>query len=197
MGTNVAYGYPSYDTGMSDVHSNFVIANYGASQAFDTDDGSAWYNIYNNFGWNAQGYKNDYGGYNVNFYNNLNVAWGWKGMRVGNEACWNIGRTHYEGPSNKVYNNKCIVYSDIGTITTINTPTSLKGSALEMRNNSYHSIYGNVTWKMGDPNASNGWQIYDLKQVQDILGFDQNSSVGTIPSNEQILQWAKEVLDIN
>merc|ERR1712228_695906 len=143
---------------------------------------------------NAQGYKNDYGGYNVNFYNNLNVAWGWKGQRVGNEACWNIGNTHYEGPSNKIYNNKCIVYSDIGTITTVNSPTALKGSSLLMMNNSYHSIYGNVTWKMG---TSNGWTVYDLKQVQSLLGFENMSSIGTIPSNEQILQWAKEVLNID
>ena len=34
--------------------------------------------------------QNDYGGYNVNFYNNLNVAWG---NKAGNQACWNIEAT--------------------------------------------------------------------------------------------------------
>eukprot|EP01083_Nonionella_stella_P190494 705505_1 len=189
--TNVSYGYPSYDTAYSNVHSNFIFANYGSSQAFDTDDGSAWYNIYNNFGWNAQGYKNDYGGYNVNFYNNLNVVWG---NKAGNEACWNIEQTHYHGPSNKVYNNKCIVYSNRGTIITVRAPTSYKGSSLVMTNNSYFSVYGNVTWQMTNHNG--GLDIYDLSQVQTILGFEANSSVDTIPKNKQILQWAKEVLHL-
>ena len=46
--TSLVHGYPSYDVLYTNVHSNFIIANYGGSQAFDTDDGSAWYNIYDN-----------------------------------------------------------------------------------------------------------------------------------------------------
>eukprot|EP01084_Bolivina_argentea_P030682 56811_1 len=74
--TKLAHGTPSWDSGYSNVHHNFIFANYGASQGFDTDDGSSWYNIYNNFNWYALAYKNDYGGYYVNYYNNINVLWG-------------------------------------------------------------------------------------------------------------------------
>jgi len=34
-----------------------VIANYGASQGFDTDDGSSWYDIHDNFFFMADAWK--------------------------------------------------------------------------------------------------------------------------------------------
>ena len=49
--TDVAYGKskPSYDAAMTNVTQNLIWANYGSSQGHDTDDGSSWYNISNNF----------------------------------------------------------------------------------------------------------------------------------------------------
>ena len=47
--TDVKYGSPSYTAQMNEVGGNMIIANYGASQGFDTDDGSSWYNIHDNF----------------------------------------------------------------------------------------------------------------------------------------------------
>ena len=37
--------------------SGSVIANYGASQGFDTDDGSSWYDIHDNFFFMADAWK--------------------------------------------------------------------------------------------------------------------------------------------
>ncbi len=79
--TNVAHGFPSYDAIYNNISSNFIFANYGGSQGFDTDDGSAWHNIESNFYYSGSAYKNDYGGYNVNYINNMNVA-----LRNGNTA---------------------------------------------------------------------------------------------------------------
>ena len=73
-------------------------------------------------------------------------------------------------------------------------PTSYKGSALMMQNNSYYSVFGNVTWQM--TNHSGGLEIYNLSQMQSILGFEYNSNVSTIPKNQLILEWAKETLGI-
>ena len=187
--STVAHGYPSYDALYTEVHHNFIFANYGASQAFDTDDGSAWYDIHDNFGWDAQGVKNDYGGYNKKFHDNLNVVWGNKAR---NEACWNIGATHYEGPTDNIWGNRCIVYSNGGPIVTIRSPTSYKGSALVMQNNSYFSVFGNTTWQMSKEGG--GDAFYNLEEIQSILGFEKDSTVSTIPSNDQIIEWAKEVL---
>ena len=40
--SDVYNGKPSYTAQMNGVYNNFIIANYGASQGFDTDDGSSW-----------------------------------------------------------------------------------------------------------------------------------------------------------
>ena len=48
---------------MNNVNNNFITANYGASQGFDTDDGSSFYNIHDNFFFMADGWKMDYGGH--------------------------------------------------------------------------------------------------------------------------------------
>eukprot|EP01049_Picozoa_sp_SAG25_P009223 SAG25_NODE_895_length_4876_cov_4.475822_7_plen_71_part_00 len=56
---------------MNNVDHNLIIANYGASQGFDTDDGSSWYNITNNFFFLADGWKMDYGGHDSFFNDNL------------------------------------------------------------------------------------------------------------------------------
>ena len=58
----MATGEPSYTAAVSHVTNNFVIANYGSSQGFDTDDGSSFYNISDNFFFMADAWKMDYGG---------------------------------------------------------------------------------------------------------------------------------------
>ena len=53
--STIKYGTPSYEAQMNTVQNNFIIANYGASQGFDTDDGSSWYDIHDNFFFLADG----------------------------------------------------------------------------------------------------------------------------------------------
>lgn len=187
--TKVAYGYPSFDSKYSNITNNFIIANYDGSEAFDTDDGSAWYNIYSNFFYDSQGIKNDYGGYNMNYYNNLNICWN----KGGSGACWDIGPTRYNGPSDSIYNNICIYYNQ-DVVYTILTPTSLKGSNFKAYNNSYYSPNGNTSCQYQIQNGN--VNIYQIEQVYDALGFEKGSNGGTIPSNQQILEWATNILNM-
>ncbi len=60
--SDVFDGSPSYRAATNNVNKNFIIANYGSSQGFDTDDGSSWYDIHNNFFFMADAWKMDYGG---------------------------------------------------------------------------------------------------------------------------------------
>ena len=69
--SDVKYGRPSYTAAMNQVANNFIIANYGASQGFDTDDGSSWYDIHDNFFFMADAWKMDYGGHDSKFMNNV------------------------------------------------------------------------------------------------------------------------------
>jgi hypothetical protein len=69
--STVKDGTPSYVAQMSNVANNFIIANYGASQGFDTDDGSSWYDIHDNFFFMADAWKMDYGGHDSRFTDNV------------------------------------------------------------------------------------------------------------------------------
>ena len=187
--TNVAYGYPSFDSAYTNITNNFIIANYAGSQSFDTDDGSAWYRIYSNFFWDSQGIKNDYGGYNMYYYDNLNVCWN----KGGSGACWDIGPTKYDGDTDYIYNNICIYYNQ-DLLYNIQTPTSLPGSSFEIYNNSYYSPNGNATclYQIEDGNMIE----YKVEDVYVALGFEKDSSSGIIPSNKQIIEWAKDILNM-
>ena len=190
--TTVAHGTASYDSAMTDVHHNFIMANYGAAQGFDTDDGSAWFNIVSNLNWDALGYKNDYGGYNVKYARNVNVCWGGK---CNGNACWNIGPTQYAGPSNAVFENKCIVFgsdSAQSAIAHIAYPTSRKGSALRMHNNSYYTESANALLAMA--NASYDSNLFNVSEMQREFGLEMGSVSAGIPSNAQIIEWARETL---
>jgi hypothetical protein len=56
---------------MNHITHNMIIANYGSSQGFDTDDGSSWYNISSNFFYDADATKMDYGGHDMVFSDNV------------------------------------------------------------------------------------------------------------------------------
>ena len=50
-------GPASYAPASTDTANNAIIANYGASQGFDNDDGSSFYNTHDNWYWDAAGFK--------------------------------------------------------------------------------------------------------------------------------------------
>lgn len=54
-------GKDSFESVPTNVHENFIFANYGGSQGFDTDDGSSFYHIHDNMMYAADGMKMDYG----------------------------------------------------------------------------------------------------------------------------------------
>ena len=46
-----------YASLLSEVHANYIDAGYGGSQAFDNDDGSAFFDIHDNFFFHSDGFK--------------------------------------------------------------------------------------------------------------------------------------------
>ena len=65
---------------MYHIHNNFFLANYGAGQSVDNDDGSSYYNIQGNVMYAAGGLKSDYAGHDKLFQGNLNIGGGGCGM---------------------------------------------------------------------------------------------------------------------
>ena len=67
-------GAASYASALSETHHSMIIANYGASQGFDNDDGSSYYDTHDNFFYDASGFKMDYGGHDSRFHANAVIA---------------------------------------------------------------------------------------------------------------------------
>ena len=69
--TTIASGGASqdYNSLHSAVEHNLLTANYGGAQGFDNDDGSSFYDHYENFVRGA-GFKMDYGGHDSLFHSN-------------------------------------------------------------------------------------------------------------------------------
>ena len=190
--TKVAYGYPSYDAGYTNVRSNFVFANYGGSQSFDTDDGSAWFNISGNFFYDALAYKNDYGGYSVNYFNNINVA-----LTSGEQDSWGIGNLNRAGPGNIIFNNKIVVF---GCPYTPPHYCDINGQlfnqealpAIQLYNNSYYTPNGNASLIVGYSDDN----YYSLEEMRKKYKKCQDSTNNTVPSVDTIVGWAADLLNI-
>jgi hypothetical protein len=50
-------GEPSFKPLPTQTTRNFILANYGASEGFDNDDGSSFYHTYENVFYSSDGFK--------------------------------------------------------------------------------------------------------------------------------------------
>ena len=123
----------------ADILHNFMICNYGGSQGVDTDDGSTWYNIYNNFYCDCDGLKMDYGGHNVNFYQNIVVTFLYDAQNFLNLAPFNENGRR---PGDSIYNNK-FVLMECTAKELIVLLQCFVGTPVLTWNNSYYTKHGN------------------------------------------------------
>jgi len=95
-------GPATYAAALSETSHSMIIANYGASQGFDNDDGSSWYDTHDNFFYDADGFKMDYGGHDSKFHHNVVIA-------VHGQNC--VGTASFiAGHATSLYENDCVVY---------------------------------------------------------------------------------------
>ena len=95
-------GIATYNSKDTETTHSMIIANYGASQSFDNDDGSSWYDTHDNFFYDASGFKMDYGGHDSRFRSNVVIA-------LRGQNC--IGTTVFvAGHADQYYDNDCVVY---------------------------------------------------------------------------------------
>jgi len=197
--TEIANGSPSFTPAMSEVSSNFIIANYGASQGFDTDDGSSWFDIHDNFLYQSDGKKMDYGGHDCAFHDNIVFVEGKDGQN-----CINT-QSFLPGHGSRWFSNKCILADskNVGTTSgcdcpgksrvktrngTLARPPSQCG--VEMHDNQYFArpeLPGNVTMSCAGPVL-----LYDWLSS----GSDEGSGVFEMPSDALLIAWAREKLGL-
>ena len=112
-------GQASYAPALSETVGMFIIANYGSSQGYDNDDGSNHDWSHDNFFYQADGFKMDYGGHDSIFESNVIVVRPYDGQNCYN--MWNF----VEGHQDRLNNNTCASnLSRAATTLEIPTPDS-------------------------------------------------------------------------
>lgn len=184
---------PGWNPAYSDIALNVILANYGGSQGFDNDDGSSWYDIHHNVIY-GEGLKQDYGGHDSKYRNNLNLVHKFDSQNCINTWPFKLG----QGPcgdwsesdaqcshAHHFANNTCIVlYTDIYSGGTGGCPPNLETMA-QLSDNAYFTPNGNATTRDCGP----------LAKLQ-AGGAEARSTAGLIPLDATWLQWAKTILKL-
>lgn len=199
--TDVAYGTPSYDAGFTSVDHNFIIANYGSSQGFDTDDGSSWYDIHHNFMFDADGWKDDYGGHDSRFTDNI-VYVGVQNDQKDGQNCfnsWSVLSNH----GSVWANNTCILLHSkrIGEVDGCECPgPNLKPPntqcGLLLGGNRY---YSRTDGRFGTLNVSvqcGGDKDIFFDEFQSKHGSDSGSMLFEMPSDDFLFYAVRKLLGL-
>jgi len=171
--TTIRNGTPSMTPAVRSIHHNFFIDNYSPQENVDNDDGSAYYNTHDNFlVYGGYGIKSDFGGHDNYHHGNIYAY-------VGEPFCITVGATNMRnGHVDKFYSNKAVI-----TGTTVGHRLKCNGTGVtEVHDNEYYTSTGAVI-ECGVDLAV--WQH---------SGHDQGSSVSTLPTDEDIIDWAKAKL---
>ena len=198
--SDIKYGTPSYEAQMNNVQNNFIIANYGASQGFDTDDGSSWYNITHNFFFEADAWKMDYGGHDSAVTHNV-IYHGDGADHDGGDGqnCLNIWSFL---PEHGVpyTNNKCILPRSnnlFGSLSGCECPGNAPMLPWHSPADKNPQSECGITFDSNEYFTHNG-SAHALKCGDfDTVGKAKNeptSTVSTLPTDDQLVIWAKEVL---
>ena len=197
------------------IRHNFIIANYGASEAVDNDDGSSWFHIHSNLFYDSYGFKMDYGGHDSVYEDNLSIA-----LPAGRSQCFGMGG-FFQGHTDILKRNRCLVGLGQASAQLIQSGTkeeyisddgvvdedgkaydndvvddvigTLWGGCEEpsftarLSFNEYFTPTGSASIQCGDSK-------YSLEQVKDQFGVELNSTVGTLPEIDTILDWAEDLL---
>ena len=187
---------PGWNPAYSEITRNVIIANYGGSQGFDNDDGSSWYDIHHNVIY-GEGLKQDYGGHDSKYHDNLNIVHRYDGQncinawpfKMGQGPCgdWSKG-TERCSHAHHFENNKCIVlYTDIyspGAGGCVTPSDSRKEGGAYLANNAYFT-----------PNAGNATMkgCGNLQKLQKD-GSEMGSKAYGIPADAEWIKWANALL---
>lgn len=191
---------PSFGVLPNDISGNVIMANYGASQGVDNDDGSSFYRIHDNVFYGAEGFKMDYGGHDSSFFDNLVLVMPYDGSN-----CINVGGFK-PGVGDAFYNNTCVsgigewdMGSGCGSPACANRSHSVPDmdvvghvsqcdpARTSLAKNRYFTPNGNATMQCGGTAIS-------IAEVQTRFGNEHGSSTATLPSAEQVLAWVEAMV---
>ena len=166
--TTVRTGEPSMQMQWREIHHNFFIDNYSPQEDVDNDDGSAYYHTHHNFlVYGNNGMKNDFGGHDNLQHDNI---YAYVGKAIGISP-------QLPGHQDQFFENKVVLTgTDLGDFACTGNAT------LIIHDNAYYTASGNLT-EYGMPLSS--WQA---------RGGDKGSKISSLPSDSEILLWARDML---
>lgn len=211
-------GVPSFTALPTTITGNLIVANYGSSQGVDNDDGSSFFDTHDNVFYMADGFKMDYGGHDSKFYNNLVVNYPYDGQR-----CLNLGGGFKPGHGDLFFNNTCIVglgggmrkpsgcgdpscfpmcagldpfKSECGLSHSPPAPLDKVGgmgdcdsTVIKVHGNRYFSPNGNASVECSG-------SIMTIAEAQKRFNIELGSTAGPIPTDDEIVAWAKATLSM-
>ncbi|KAH8057620.1 hypothetical protein JL722_6706 [Aureococcus anophagefferens] len=187
---------------------NAIIANYGGSQGVDNDDGSSWYDIFDNFFY-GEGLKNDYGGHDSSYHGNVNVVHPYDGQNCINVWAFDasapgpcVGGPETAEPCSHAHlfhDNVCVLLTDVaqGYGTQQQVACAAKDGTFnpkapdqmaKMRDNRYYTTNGSAFLKCPDKT-----ELASLAFLQS-GGVELGSTEGTIPDDATIMAWGRAAL---
>lgn len=181
---NEETGEKTYVPRMNEIKYNFWMNNYNPQEATDNDDGSCYYNTHHNFfPFSVGGLKSDFGGHDNHHHHNVYLNGGT--TTWGSINCMSVCG-QYKGHEDQFYNNTCIL---------INGTNYATFHESEFEENIFPIMHDNhVFTNNGIANETGSAGVgYPVEQWQK-RGHDLGTTVGLIPTNEKIIEMAKEAL---
>jgi len=167
--TEVLSGTPSVIKQYDFIYKNFIIANYQSQEAIDNDDGSCYYETFDNFfAYSGNGMKSDFGGHDNHHHDNI-YAYVGKGYSLSGQLT---------GHEDYFYKNKVILQND----GTYGTGTCTGPGKTVVHDNSVFS-----------PNAAISECNMPLAQWQ-ARGNDPGSTAAVLPSDDTLTSWIQTLL---
>jgi len=177
---------PSLNPAFNEIDHNFFICNYGSNMCIDNDDGSSYYLLHDNFEVYG-GHKSDFGGHDKFTYNSINA---YSKVYTDGRCCDietqppNFIPTYVDA----YYNNTCIqspattYITHSGCDSNNPDPTTLSIT----HDNRVYNAFGVASIACGD-------RVFTEAQWQ-ALGFDLGTTAYPLPADQDIINWAKQLL---
>ncbi len=183
--TKVADGVTvSAIAGYNDIFLNFLISNYEATYQVDNDDGSLWYNVYDNFlVYGEVAFKSNIGGHDIHHWNNI--------YAYVNQYCIKFFNTDpFNDHINKMSNTTCIL-----NVTAPNEMNNEIYNYGNFYNCSHVGIYAvNNTISINNGTLDNiGWCNITQRELQQ-QGYNIGSNVQGWIDDNTLIQMARNVL---
>ena len=167
-------GKPSFVPKRREISRNMIIANFGASEGVDNDDGSSWY-----------------GGHDSIYEDNLVISYPVRPRRHGGSRCVNF---EYFLPNHGhvVRRNRCIVPNS--NLSPLIELAVCKNGHQILQNNAYFTPGGTASIKCGYSEESST-SLFNFSEAQSLFELETGSKVLETPSSvEQIEVWVWDTL---